>query len=350
MLPKCYQNEAAIRKPWFKSQSGTWVINLPGGRVRTLGKDLHGATRKNPPPHIVEIWHNLDRQRKPKDMLFCEIADGYIASQKNPKTAKSGREQIDWFLAHVGRKIKVSALRVNDVTSYLKTKDWSENMKATAVSKITAALNWGVAEGLIEDHKVKFARGKKPRFQRRTGQITPNDQRALESACHPALRTMLVALRESGCRPKELCEARIEKVDLAARVMMVPNKVGDKTGEKERPIYLSSALAAIIRESIGTRTAGFVFLNSYGDPWKTQAISHRVRKVRIKLGLPDTVVAYNYRHAFASSAINDSNANPAHVARLLGHSDLTMLLKTYFHESPEAMLKAIEEITKKNPA
>jgi integrase len=339
-----------VRKPWFKAQSKSWVVTLPGGKVRTLGKDPHGATRKNPPPHIVEAWHGLDRRRRPKDMLFCEIADGYIASLGNPKTARSGREQIDWFLAHVGRKIKVSALRVNDVTAYLKTKDWSENMKATAVSKILAALNWGVAEGLIEDHKVKFARGKKPRFRRRDGQITPDHQEALESACHPALRTFLVALRESGCRPKELCEARIEKVNLAARVLMVPNKVGDKTGEKERSIYLSPALTGIIREAIGARTAGYIFLNSYGNAWKPQAISHRVRKIRIGLGLPDTVVPYNYRHAFASSAINDSNANPAHVARLLGHSDLNMLLKHYFHESPEAMLKAIEEITKKNPA
>ena len=31
---------------------------------------------------------------------------------------------------------------------------------------------------------------------------------------------------------------------------------------------------------------------------------------------------------------------------LLGHADLTMLLRTYFHEDPEAMRKAIEDATK----
>ena len=54
------------------------------------------------------------------------------------------------------------------------------------------------------------------------------------------------------------------------------------------------------------------------------------------------------RHTFASNAINGKgNVNPALVAKLLGHEDLTMLMRTYFLEDPKAMRKAVEEATKK---
>ena len=40
---------------------------------------------------------------------------------------------------------------------------------------------------------------------------------------------------------------------------------------------------------------------------------------------------------FSSDAINSSDANPALVAKLLGHQGLEILMKHYFTENPEAM-------------
>ena len=67
----------------------------------------------------------------------------------------------------------------------------------------------------------------------------------------------------------------------------------------------------------------------------------------MKLGLKDAIFPYAYRGKFASDAINESDANPAMVARLLGHADMTMLMKHYFRENPEAAQKALAEIRKK---
>jgi hypothetical protein len=188
----------AIRKPWYKKQSKSWVVTLPGGKVKTLGRDPHGATRKNPPREIVEAWHALSRVRKPKDMLFADVADLYVGQLSHPKTKATAREQLDWFLAFAGRKIKVSELRVHDVNEYLRKTTWSASSKATAVSCILAALDFAVNEGLIESHAVKFARGKRPKVERRDTQITDEHQRKLEAAANPELRAVLVALRESG--------------------------------------------------------------------------------------------------------------------------------------------------------
>lgn len=293
----------------------------------------------------MEAWHDLDKTAKPKDMLLADIADQYVDHLTNPKTKKTTREQLDWFLAHTGRQIKISALRVHDVTQYLKTKDWAEGSKAAAVNRITSALNWAVAEGLIDDHKVKYARGKKPRYARREVIPSEADHRTLEAAAYLELKRVLIALRESGARPGEICAVTIDKVNLKGRVMAVPNKTAKTTGKKERDVYLSVALADLIRDAIGSRKEGFVFLNSYGLPWKSKTVGHAVRRLRIKLGLPDSVIPYSLRHAWFSKAVNDTDANVALVARAGGHTDLNTMLKNYLHESESAMIRTIDKIT-----
>jgi hypothetical protein len=59
-------------------------------------------------------------------MLLADISDKYVDYLENPKSKVSVREQLDWFLAFTGRKIKVSAVRVNDVTQFLKTREHSD--------------------------------------------------------------------------------------------------------------------------------------------------------------------------------------------------------------------------------
>jgi integrase len=337
-----------MRRPYWRQQSGTWVVKLPGGKFRTLGKDPHGATRKHPPREIEEAWHALGRQAdpRPKDMLFSEVADHYLAYLTTPKTQQVAREHLDWFRSFIGKR-KVSELRVHHVNDYLKTKKWSDSMKATAIGRITSALNHAVAEGHIEDHKVKFARGKKPKYARRETIPTEGQHRKLEEAAHHELRSILAALRESGCRPGELCAVTIDRVNLKERVMAVPNKTSKATGKKERDVYLSSSLVELIRSAIGGRTEGAVFLNSKGRPWRPDIIGGAVRRVRIRLGLPDSVVAYSIRHSYISGAVNDTDANVALISRQVGHTNLNMMLKNYLHESPEAMRRTVDKISNK---
>jgi hypothetical protein len=137
-----------MRKPNWRQQSGTWVVKLPNGKRKTLGKDPHGATRKHPPREIVQAWHGIGHHAdaKPKDILFSEVAAIYLEYLANPGTKASAKEHLDWFAAHVG-KIKVSDLRVHHVNDHLKTKSWSDSMKATAINRITSALTHAVGEG-----------------------------------------------------------------------------------------------------------------------------------------------------------------------------------------------------------
>ena len=113
-----------------------------------------------------------------------------------------------------------------------------------------------------------------------------------------------------------------------------------------RDLYLPSEMVDLIQAQIGGRNQGWIFLNNHGRAWKPREIAAQVRRRKRNLGLPEGTTPYAMRHTFASNAINNKDVNPAHVAKLLGHEDLTMLLRTYFHEDPEAMRKAVEKATK----
>lgn len=345
-----------MRKPWFKAQSGAWVVTLPGGRVKTLGKDPLGATRKNPPRPIVEAWHALlaeagdalpGEERRPKDMRLRQLCDAYVESLAHPKTRADTRYQLDLFARHMG-DVKVSQIRVHQVLAYLDgRKGWNSTSKATALERITSAINWAIGvQRLDKAYRLEVPKSLKPRRQKRKHVIAEADQAKLEAAAYPPLRAVLKGLRLSGARPGELCGALIEHCDLKKGTLKVLNKTREQTGEDYRTLYLSAEMAEHLKGAIGKRKAGHVFLRGNGTPWTPKFLGHMIWKTRKRAGLPDTVVAYAVRHTWASRAINEGNVNPALVARAMGHADLTMLLRTYFKEDPEAMRKAVEEATK----
>ena len=100
-------------------------------------------------------------------------------------------------------------------------------------------------------------------------------------------------------------------------------------------------MIGLCRELIGDRTNGYIFRNHFGGRWKKSAIRNRMIKLCEELGMER--VPYEFRHRWASDAINQRGINPALVALQLGHTDLKMLMKTYLHADAEAMRKALDE-------
>ncbi len=113
-----------------------------------------------------------------------------------------------------------------------------------------------------------------------------------------------------------------------------------------RTIHLPPALRSEVEALIGDRTTGFIWLNTRGEAWTPDTIYCRFKRLKEKLNLGEGVYPYAMRHRFASDAINESDANPAVVARLLGHAGMETLMKNYFRENPEAAQKALAEIRK----
>lgn len=239
--------------------------------------------------------------------------------------------------------------RAHHWTAFVRKKAWSPSTQRTALNKISACLNYAVGQGVLDPHKFKVSKKELPRMERRTGIVTGEEQAKLEAGANGAFRDFLIGMRLSGCRPGELAGALIENLRLGGGILLVANKTARSTGEKFRTIYLSPELRSLIVALVDGREAGFIWRNTEGGPWNRWSLVPAMRRLRIRLGMREGITVYGFRHRFTSHALNDTDANPAHVARLLGHKDLNMLMKNYFQESPDVMLRAVAEITKRPP-
>jgi integrase len=340
-----------MREPWWRSQTQHWYLEVNGNQVRlSKEKDPAGGDRKHPPPAVQNEWHRLMREGRPEDMQAGDLFAAFIRALTGEENQCTTRRQLAKFERFVGREMKVSALRPIKLTEFLQTKPhWSQSSVRTFVNRLHAALNWGVRQGLIAKNPISSTPGyrREGRFQRRKGVISDAHRTLAEENAAPEFRAILIGLRESGARPSELSRARVEKVFLQAGYMLVPNKTAHQTGEAERKIYLSPTMQQLLREQIGVREEGHVFRNRLGKPWNCHSLKKRWEALRKRTGIQGTL--YQMRHTFASRAINQSNVNPALVAKLLGHTDLTMLLQHYLEEDPEALQKAVAAITGHQP-
>src|SRR5207244_3204536 len=93
----------------------------------------------------------LMRQERPEDMQLGDLFAAFLASlPEDSENRKTTRRQLDRFERFVGRETKVSKLKPIRLTEYLRRHPhWSPSSVRTFVSRLHAALNWGVRQGLV---------------------------------------------------------------------------------------------------------------------------------------------------------------------------------------------------------
>jgi integrase len=218
------------------------------------------------------------------------------------------------------------------IEAWVRMHDWSPWMRRSMMNYVTSAFAWCQDRGKIPSNPLKGI--KKPRWQRRKQVMAPDDLKAVYDAARGPFRDILAVQMGTGARPGELCSARIEHYRKG--VIRLPRHKQDESGE-DRVIYLTRDLAELVERRIAGREEGHIFLNSQGRPWTPDTLYCRFKRLREKLRLGEGVFPYGVRARFTSDAINNGNANPALIARQLGHTGLEMLLKHYLHEDPEAI-------------
>jgi integrase len=190
-----------------------------------------------------------------------------------------------------------------------------------------------------------------PQIERREEIMSAADRARLIEAAPEPFKSALLFLEGTGVRPIEAREARVEKCDLEKGIIMVPNKTRKKTGAKERPVFLSTAMIELCRGLIGTRTEGWLLRNKFGEQWKKCTLQARMERLCDDMGITKGACLYSSHHEFASTAINEKGMHVALQAIQLGHVDTKMLLRHYLHHDHEAMRKALDsegEIMKKS--
>lgn len=249
--------------------------------------------------------------------------------------------------------LPVADLRGHQVREWLaKASTWGGSSKRLAVKMLSAALNWGVKDGLIVSNPLK---GRMPMPKDtprgRESRLAPEFIELLVENADPAFRMLLLLWRDTGARPEEIEQAEAFNYR-SGRIIYQWNaregyihKQAKRGQQKDRVIYLTPELRAIVEQQIARHPKGKLFRTPRGRPWTKQnrienwnALLARkpVAEYIVKQGLKRKhLVPYALRHSWASDFL-DSGRSIKICAELMGTS-VAMLEKVYGHHDDERL-------------
>jgi integrase len=228
-------------------------------------------------------------------------------------------------------RLPAHELRPIHVTRWLDAHAWKGGRR-NAVVAVKRAFNFADQQGVLSPNPLRNVQ--KPAQGRRTRIITPGERTEILAAVKDRnFREFLTALYLTGCRPSEVARVTAANVNLELGVWVFEqHKTAKRTG-RPRIIYLCPEMVELSRRLVAERPEGPLFPSrKLGRPFTRNAIRIRFRRLRKKLPHLKGVVAYAYRHSYATEAL-ENGVGIAQVAELLGHVDTRMVSRNYGHLS-----------------
>lgn len=162
-------------------------------------------------------------------------------------------------------------------------------------------------------------------------------------------RFLLSLLRDTGLRIGEALGLRHEDLDARRRVVAVrprtnANRARAKTWSREVPADAGvfRVYSDYLHEEYGLLDCDYVFVNLWGAPvgapMTYASVDRLVRRLRTHTGI--TFSPHMFRHSYATGLLR-RGVSPEIVAKLLGHSSISVTVDTYSHLGIEDARRAL---------
>lgn len=316
-----------MRKPFYRKSHKCWYVKSETGAFIRLDPDETVA---------FELWRRMLAGRFSDGPLVTvqTLVAGYLRENETRRGENRFSILVHYMLLFVARfgAVPASKLPLLEVYDWLnepkpKVEKWSAWTQYDAIQAVRMVFKWAKEEGKITVDPLR--RLKLPTRRPREAVITPGQHAALVSEANSALRLYLIASR-CGARPRQIREVTAQHVtDDFTRWVFPDHKTRGKTG---RPlvVYCSPCLQTLSRLLVAKHPSGPLFRNTKGRAWTKDNLALALRRTRKRAKLPESVVAYAYRHTFATDALK-AGLPLAEVAELLGHKDVRMVSEVYGH-------------------
>lgn len=336
-------------KPWWRDANKAWYVTI-GGKQHLLAKAPAKSNRKGQDRAQDELQKLLAIQQSiGHNATVVGVLEEFLTwSEKNqaPGTYYGHQLYLQDFLDHLEVAF-VRQLKPIHLTKWIDAHEgWGDSSRRAAIISIKRAFNWSVEQGLIE--KNPLAKVRRPPPGRREILVPDGSHQKLLRATDREFRRVLRVMRATGCRPIEVrtVTAREVNLDLGAWVFPVghpANKTGRKTG-RPRITYLPGKVQRLVRALVKRYPSGPLFRNRKGKAWTGNAVRLRWKRLREKLGLPEGICSYAYRHTFTTEGLA-RGVEVATMAELLGHQDLRMISQHYGHlaQKSQHLRAAVEQ-------
>ncbi len=268
-------------------------------------------------------------------MLVSVVAEGYFKCLKNGHKSDNTLRYYDGglapFIKRFGEK-DFDAITLMDIEGYLfEVNHWQHgqfngeekapdtqrrNIIALEQLQKYALSHDALAKAVVKDIP-------KPVGRQRDRLATAAETELIKAHCAPEFLCIYNALRQSGARPNELARATVEIWNQTEMVIVhTKHKTSRKTG-KPRRIAVGARMLVWVKEGLGERTTGHIWLSPRGKPWTPASLSATFRRARDAAGVDRSIVLYCARHEYATEMLK--HCTPIQTAVAMGHSNLSML-------------------------
>lgn len=285
-------------------------------------------------------------------LALSQALAGYLldaeARRLSPHTIADYMLAFTRFQDYLRDDPPITAIRSDDVRGFLSELDEIAGRPISAKqvlnhhTALSALWTWCLRNGYTGEHILRTVSRPRP-DQHAVIPFSQDDLRALLAACERSRpyarfgkrlcdnarptatrdRAIILLLVDTGLRATELCELRIQSVDLRNRRIVVFGK-----GRKERQLPIGpstgKALWRYLQEDRpAAGPADSVFVSTIGHPLDRGALRQLLARLGEKAGVADCH-PHRFRHTFAVAYLRNGG-NALALQALLGHATLEMV-------------------------
>lgn len=349
---------------WFHKQSQSWVTEIDGRRHKLAkGRDQKKAAETKFHELMVECSLNPPVDAGPQVLTAAALVDEYLdlgCKENATRTFYEKKKVLQVFAQELGVRL-VKDLKPYHLQRWIADHPkWaSSDTKSKVAANVQAVFNWAERSGLIP--KNPFAgfvqtgtNRRRPmensEFRKIWAQARRGKQSGLWKDSGRRFREMLLFMKLTGARPKEVRDLRWDGIDLDRDLAVLKHHKTSHKTDAPRVILMVERVVGLLR-AIKDRDGedGHVFKTVRGQPWSRNAPSQKLCRLREKAGVADDAVLYGLRHRFGTKAVL-RGLDFKIVATLMGHQSVRTT-ERYVHVASEysALKKAMTQATTPGP-
>lgn len=336
------------RKPWTVNWRHSWTGRKVSKGFSTETEAQNFAAMQE--ELAAKEKNILKKAKKTKARVsritVRELLDSYFSlAHTNVTTISTARYHAVPLMGIFGGRM-ASLLAVADILNFAESQRLRGIAQSTVnrrVSILRAALNWGVRNALLATNPLSELRMPKA-TSRRNAPPTPHEANAIMAHAAPHVQRVIVLGLCIGARigPSELFRLTWWNVDLDNAMIRLPS--ADKNHREDgRDIPIRRALLPILHEWMTHDLKHGVqhVVHWRGEP--VRCISKSWHSALKRAGICRRIRPYDLRHAYATYSLA-GGADIKTVAEIMGHTDASMILKTYQHVQDTQKRAAVEAL------
>ena len=326
--------------------AGQVYLEIDGEKIR---KSVYGKTERIVKDKIreLQIQAKAGAFKKVDKTTFYELAEKMIEEQValneiRQSTYKCKLETLKMLSSLSDKQLR--KITEDDIIAYFKDNlDYAQSTLNKLYQLLGAVFKKAMKKGIISKSPLEDLRV--PKSRKKTDKV-----RALTVEEQARL---LDVLNNNDINYSEIMLVSMFTGMRGGDNSVIVNET--KTEAGMRKVLINNDLAAFLKECIGERTGGTLFVSSNNKPVTTQQVNYYFWNTLKQYDIQDKslqgkLTFHSLRHTFATRCI-ESGVPPKVLQKILGHKDISVTMNVYcdvFEKFEAAHLNAVDKYMKLN--